>query len=291
MTSKERLTRCYFGQETDRPGLYCRPYMPNQDPSYDALRAYLAEVYDLKGLFFASLDCDPDGYFEKCRAMGDRGIIEVYLGNNPAGTVAERLGSEAFALLTATDRDQVHELCAIEMDKALRILDRLIAAGVGPFFTLQGQEYIVPPLHGRRDFDDFNVRYDKPIADRIHNAGGRLHVHCHGHLKLVLDGFLELGADVLHPVEPPPMGNVTAAEARAILGDKVCIEGNIQISNMYERTPGQIREETEALIRDAYINNKGLIVSPTASPYIPGGGEVCLAQYKAMAETVLASKT
>jgi len=288
--------------------------MPIKDPSYDALRAFLAEVTDLKNHFHSAsvmeprerpaftdeTDCeaylslplpavggDCSAFFGIRRALGDRGIAEVYLGNNPAGTVAERMGSETFALFTATHRDLIHALCARERDIILRALDFLISQGIGPFFTLQGQEYIVPPLHGRRDFLDFNVQYDKPIADKIHNAGGRLHIHCHGHLKLVLDGFLETGADVLHPVEPPPMGNVSAAEARKVLGDKVCIEGNIQISNMYGNTPEQIREETAALIRDAYTGGKGLIVSPTASAYIPGGGEACLAQYKAMAETVM----
>ncbi len=34
-----------------------------------------------------------------------------------------------------------------------------------------GEEYLVPPLHGPEDFDDFNVRYDAPISARIHDAG------------------------------------------------------------------------------------------------------------------------
>ena len=59
---------------------------------------------------------------------------------------------------------------------------------------------------------------------------------------------------------------------------------------MYEKSPENIREQTEALIRDCFDDHKGLIVCPTASPYIRGGGERAFPQYKAMVDTVLAYK-
>jgi hypothetical protein len=55
---------------------------------------------------------------------------------------------------------------------------------------------------------------------------------------------------------------------------------------MYEATPEEIRAETEALVRTAFDDHRGLIVSPTASPYIRGAGETCLPQYQAMIEAV-----
>jgi hypothetical protein len=59
---------------------------------------------------------------------------------------------------------------------------------------------------------------------------------------------------------------------------------------MYEASPDEIRAEVEALIRDTFDDHRGLIVSPTASPYIPGEGEKCYPQYKAMVDTVLSWK-
>jgi hypothetical protein len=67
----------------------------------------------------------------------------------------------------------------------------------------------------------------------------------------------------------------------------MCLEGNIQIHRLYEAAPDEIREETERLIRDAFDDRKGLIVCPTASPYIRGQGEECFPQFKAMIDTVL----
>jgi hypothetical protein len=227
-------------------------------------------------------------YFDAVRKMGERGIVEAGLQSNPAGAAVELCGSESFAVLSVTERDLVHALCEREMKILLKTTACLLSQGVGPFFAMLGEEYIVPPLHGPRDFADFNVRYDKPILDLIHEAGGRIHIHCHGPVKKVFGCFLDMGTDVLHPFEPPPMGDITPSEAKEMARGRMTLEGNIQISEMYESSPDRIREKTCRLIAELFADRKGLIVAPTASPYIFGRGRDCFEQYKAMVDTVLA---
>jgi len=356
LNSRERLRRCYFQEELDRPAVYSRTGFPSNDPSYDQLKSYLqahtelkcswdsqsietsypvdhhTQPYsgdfsrritilhtpagDLQSSTLASLKGQPglhEAFFIKTREdaekylslplpqvggdissffvadkeIGDCGIAEVSLGFNPAGFVVELFGSENFALMSVTERDVVHALCERQMTIVLNRLKFLLARNVGPYFCMLGEEYIVPPLHGPQDFYDFNVKYDKPIIDLIHNAGGRIHIHCHGSIKRVLQGFVELGADVLHPFEAPPLGDLTPVEAKKLARGKLCLEGNIQIASMYESAPDEIRQETENLIKVAFDDKRGLIVSPTASPYIRGKGEECFEQYKAMIDTVL----
>jgi hypothetical protein len=247
----------------------------------DDARAYLS-------LGFPDLGGDTSSFSAADANVGEKGIVDIDLGLNPGGSVVELCGSENFAVMSITDRDVLHSLCERQMALMLRRVKFLLEAGIGPFFSMLGEEYIVPPLHGPQDFDDFNVRYDKPIIDLIHNGGGRVHIHSHGSVKRVFEQFVTMGVDVLHPFEPPPQGNILAREAKAFARDKMCLEGNIQIHRMYEDTPQEIREETEQLISDAFDDGKGLIVCPTASPYIRGAGEVCFPQYKAMIDTVLA---
>jgi len=230
---------------------------------------------------------DVSSFFAAKKEVGDRGIVDVYLGSNPGGFVAQLLGSENFAIMSLTDRDIIHALCERQMKIIMNDARYLLERNINGFFSTGGEEYIVPPLHGPKDFYDFNVKYDKPIIDLIHNAGGRFHIHCHGSIKKVLQGFIDMGVDVLHPFEAPPMGDVIASEAKSMVRGKICIEGNIQISHMYEHTPDQIREETKKLIRDAFDDHSGLIVCPTASAYIYGKGMDCFEQYRAMIETVL----
>ena len=236
-----------------------------------------------------AVEGDVSSFFEAEAAIGDRGIVSVTLDHN-AGHVALLCGSSNFALMSITDRDVLHALCERRMNMILNTVVFLLSDGVGPFFALAGQELIVPPLHGPADFDDFNVRYDRPIIDLIHEGGGRVHVHCHSNIKQVLPSFVDVGVDVLHPFEAPPMGDITPVEAKDIARGKLCLEGNIQIHHMYEHTPEQVAEETAALIEMTFDDRSGLIVSPTASPYIYGQGEACFARYKAMIDTVVSQK-
>lgn len=230
---------------------------------------------------------ETDSFFQTEKKADDTGIVNVSLGMNPAGTVVDLFGSELFAMMSITERNLIHSLCEREMKRILKKLEFIADNKIGPYFSMLGEEYLVPPLHGPKDFYDFNVKYDKPIIDFIHNIGGRIHIHSHGSIRDVIQYFVEMGTDVLHPFEAPPSGNITAAEAKKAAGDRMCLEGNIQIAHMYEREPEDIRSQTEELIKTVFADRKGLIVSPSASPYIRGEGEKCFANYKAMVDTVL----
>ena len=48
MNSRERLRCCFFHEEMDRPGVYTRTGYPHDDPTYDKIKAYMAEHSDLK---------------------------------------------------------------------------------------------------------------------------------------------------------------------------------------------------------------------------------------------------
>ena len=259
--------------------------LPGMEEEYFLKSREDAETY--LSLPMPELAGDVDEYRALDAEMGDAGIVDAALGMNPGGFVADLFGSEAFAILSITDRDILHALCERRMQILLNRLEVLLDRGVGPYFSMLGEEYIVPPLHGPADFADFNIRYDRAIIERIHAAGGRIHVHCHGSIKTVLPGFVEAGVDVLHPFEAPPMGDVTPAEAAEMARGKLCLEGNLQIADMYESTPEDIAKQTAALIETCFDDNTGLIVCPTASPYVRGEGAQCFPMFKAMIDTVL----
>ncbi len=362
LTGKERLRRCYFHEEVDRPAVYVRwgGMMANADPTYAEMKRLVLERSDVKLTWeathlveappvtrrtepyderydvavsvlhtprgdlvrrdyigrqgqpgycaehylkteedcerYLSLpepavggDCSP--FFRLVRDVGDRGIVDVYAFDNPAGAVVELMGSEGVALMTRDARELVHRLMDRQCRTACRVARFLLESGVGPYFSFSGEEYLAPPLHGRSDFFEFDVAYDQRVTRIVHEAGGRVHVHCHGSIRTVLDGFIELGCDVLHPFEAPPMGDVTPREAKEALRGRITLEGNIQIADMYEADPDNIRAQVRGLARDVFDDRRGLIVCATASPYREGEGALCTPRYRAMIEEVLAMGT
>ncbi len=276
-TPKGDLQRTDLASLKGQPGLAETHFIKTREDAEKYLSLPLPEI----------LGIDTSTFFAARERMGDAGIIDASAGRSPGGFVATLYGTDNFAIASVMDRDIIHDLCqqelAINMNRAKFLLDN----GIGPFFSISGQEYVVPPLHGPVDFNDFIVKYDKPIIDLIHESGGYVHIHCHASVKKVFQGFLDMGVNVLHPFEAPPMGDITPSEAKELARDKMCLEGNIQIDRMYEATPEEVAEETEALIQTIFNDRKGLIVSPTASPYIRGRGEECFPQYKAMIDTVI----
>jgi len=274
-TPRGELVHQHLAGRKGQPGMTRKHWLAGRD---DALKWMSLPEPEPSG--------DAASFFALRDQAAERGIVEAHLHDmNPGGHVADLFGSEAFALLSIEDRGLIHELLEHTTQRALRVIDWLLARDVGPYFGVSGQEYIAPPLHGPNDFWEFNVAYDGRLFSRIHEAEGLVHVHCHGSLKGLLAGFVEAGANALHPVEAPPMGNVTAAEAKAALAGKVCIEGNIQVGDLFTLSSGEIERQVRQLVRDA--GPTGLIVAPTASPYAPVCTPRMLANYERMVRTAL----
>jgi uroporphyrinogen-III decarboxylase len=118
----------------------------------------------------------------------------------------------------------------------------------------------------------------------IHRRGGLLHVHCHGPMQAIIEQLAELGSDCLHPVEAPPMGDLPLAEAKRRVGRDVCLEGNIQMDDLYRMETPELIAVVEQAMRDG-MPGGGFMLAPTASPYAPVLSCRARDNYLAMIET------
>jgi hypothetical protein len=152
------------------------------------------------------------------------------------------IGSANFAIWSRECRGEMVEVMS---EYGRRIMDHVkaaLSAGIRGVFGWVGPELCIPPLMAPKDFDEFVTLFDKPIIDEIHNAGGRVWVHCHGKMGPVLERFVDMGVDVLNPVEPPPMGDVTLQQAFARIGNRMGIDGGIETHDVMTAPASRIRE-------------------------------------------------
>lgn len=272
-TPKGDLTWAYHSSKRGHPGMQME-FMVKDLGDFDKVLSVPDEP----------LRPDCSGFAAKVEAMGERGVVACGLPN--AVTMLHSLmGSERFAIWTIEQRPRMLELLQIFHGRCLDFLRHLLDNGVGPVFTMSGAEYVAPPLHGPRDFHDFSARTDAEMADLIHARGGLLHIHCHGPLNAVLEQFAELGCDCVHPIEPPPMGDVTIEDAYRRIGGRVCIEGNIQIGDIYVGKTADVVAQVKHNI--AVTGCRGYVLSPTASPYTPSLEPIAVRNYLAMIETAV----
>jgi hypothetical protein len=249
--------------EVHRRSLKGRPGFQTRHP--------IADEDDLKR--FLSIPAVPprpdvNVFFDAVKQAHERALEIASIESNPIGMAHDLLGSETLAVWSVTNRDALRSLL-VELRSRWETLVRcLLDAGVGPVFATAGHEQAVPPLLAPQDFHELVVEMDKPVMRMIRERGNVIHVHCHYNVGRILDGFIELGINCLHPVESPPMGDIELAEAKRRLKGKICIEGNIQIDVIQRGTPREVREVTRKIIEDA-AEGGGLILCPTASPYWP----------------------
>jgi len=207
-------------------------------------------------------------FFEAAEGVGERALVIAEVGRNPVGMAHSLLNSENLAVWSLTEREHLMRLLRELRSRWEDVVRRILDAGVGPVLATLGHELALPPLLSPADFQEFVFEMDRPVMQMIREAGRLIHVHCHDKLNGVLEGFIELGVNCLHPVEAPPMGDVELTEAKRRLKGKVCIEGNIQIGEFMRATPSEIRETTRRIVEDAGEGG-GLILCPTASPFWP----------------------
>ena len=174
------------------------------------------------------------------------------------------MGSETFALWSIEHRDLLREMIDALYERIRDQLEYYLEQGLGPVYGYVGPELCIPPLQSPADFQEFVVAYDRKLSGLVHAHDGTVWCHCHGKVGVVLEDFVRMGLDATHPVEPPPMGDVTLAEAKARVGHRMALEGNIEQDELHRATPSRVRQLVRNAIRDA-APGYGFILSSTSA--------------------------
>ena len=194
--------------------------------------------------------------------VGERALTEVGV-STPLVSVSRLMHFDQFLLWCAAERDLIHRLMSTMAERVGLGLAYVLAAGVGPCFWFGGSEQATPPMMSPQMYDDFVVRYDAPLFDLVHQHRGLVHVHCHGKVRGILDRLVAMGADMLDPLEPPPDGDVTMAEAKRLTAGRVTLLGNIEFRELEFSSPSRIRE----LVRTAILQGGERVhLYPSATP-------------------------
>jgi uroporphyrinogen-III decarboxylase len=211
---------------------------------------------------------EPDlGPFKEAESKltDDDGLMMVSLGM-PIGAAYGLTHPENFAIWTLTERERLVRFTQEIFVREYAFLEKALKAGAGPVFFAVGTEFVVPPMCSPQAFEALITPVDKPIFDLIHQYGGKVIVHHHGNVSGILEHIADLGADGIQPIEEPPIGDCTMAEAKARIGDRVCLVGSVQYDDFARLTPDAMKPLVKRQIGDA-ASGGGMILAPTAGPY------------------------
>jgi uroporphyrinogen decarboxylase len=111
---------------------------------------------------------------------------------------------------------------------------------------------IMSPTHYR----EYVKPYHKKLVEHAHKLGLKIVKHSDGNIWPILDDFIEVGFDGIHPIQPQCMD---IREVKEYIKGKVCILGNIDCRNLL---PFGSQKEVEKTVKE------------TIEVAAPGGGYI-----------------
>jgi len=183
-----------------------------------------------RGVFWTRLSFERLWHF---RGMSET-LMDFYLNPDEIKDLLDRL---KHVLMRAIDRasSDEYKFDAIAFTDDIGMQDR-------PFFS----EDI---------FIEFLKPHYKEVIDYAHSKGLDVWLHTCGNVEPFIPHFVEMGLDVLHPIQKYTMDEKKIAE---LYGDKICIWAGMEVQRILPfGTPEDVRQEMRFLMDTFYHPGKG----------------------------------
>lgn len=187
------------------------------------------------------------------RAVGGEYYIQANIDTGPFSLGAELMGLERFLLAVSTlQEEEVHRYLEFCTDVVIAYGEAMIAVGVDGIQYGDACASLVSPEMYRQFVLPYQERTVEALSDRqcdlwIHICGKTDHL-----LPLIgplaIDGF---EVDALVPLRT----------ARAALGSRIALKGNLDTTFLLQRTPEEVYAETRRILEE-YGESTGLVFSP-----------------------------
>ncbi len=166
---------------------------------------------------------DEAAYQADLARVGSRGTPMFYFRRSPVqGLFIEKMGFET-AVLFMHDHPEIIERYIETCTAADEALYKVLCASPTPVlnFGENIDHYMDPPTIWRK----YLIPYYRRRDAQLKAAGKFTHIHVDGAMKRLLRDVRESPFDGIEACTPEPQGDVTIAEIKEALGDKVLLDG------------------------------------------------------------------
>ncbi len=151
--------------------------------------------------------------------------------------------------------EQVHKLYGALTDFYIRLMERAKEENnADGIFTSDDLGTQTGPFFSKDIFCEFFKPYYKRMIQRAHELGMEFWLHTCGNIELFMDDFIEIGLDVIHPIQKHTMDE---KEIVRRYGGKICFWAGFDVQQIIPwGTPDEVRKEVRFLI-DTYSRPDG----------------------------------
>lgn len=192
-------------------------------------------------------DMDAPGFFDSAKEFIAHkedfcAVACIRLG---IGATLMSMGLEAFSYATVDDIDLILEVLERYADWTIRIAPPLAEMGFDIFWAFDDVAFNSGPMFR----PEFHREVILPVQKRVAQALELpLITHSDGDMTPLLDDWLELGQQALHPIQPDVMD---IESVKADYGDRIALVGNIFMDDLVHKDPAdiaaQVRDRIEKI--------------------------------------------
>lgn len=167
------------------------------------------------------------------------------LGYHADGTFSVPDGNQMydFAYRSSDDPDSLHAQAKEMADKAIEQNKALADAGVEVGLLCSDYCYNTGPFLSPVMFEEFIQPYLAKIIEECKKAGMYTIKHTDGNIMPILNQLIECKPHALHSLDP--MAGVDIKEVKRLVGDKVCLCGNVHCAALQTGTDEEVIASAE----------------------------------------------
>jgi len=157
-----------------------------------------------------------------------------------------------------TDPEKVHQLYSALCNFYLRVIERAVKERkVDGIFTSDDIGTQTGPFFSPEIFDEFFRPYYSRLISKCHELGIHFWLHTCGNIEPFIPKFIDIGLDVLHPIQKYTMDEKEIAKK---YGKDICIWAGFDVQQIIPwGTPDEVRKEVRHLI-DTYSRPEGRLM-------------------------------
>jgi len=162
------------------------------------------------------------------KALGENGLVELNIAGPLEHQAGSARGQENLMMDYYDDRPFFDAILDLFHRRGLEQIKGALQAGVRIIF---GNWYWTSLSAGwsPKQFKEVFLPKIKDHADLVHSYGGIYHYYDDGKCMKMLPWLKEAGVDVFSTCTPPPVGDFDLAEAKRIIGDRICLKGYVDL--------------------------------------------------------------
>jgi len=181
-------------------------------------------------------------------AIDGTGFGVICANHVAPGVVCTAMGYEDYWLALLDRPGFVHEFQKIINEYCLRELELFMSYDVDMIQLALGVGSKDGPMCSTEMLEQFQYPHLREQVDVIRAGGKIAGLHVDGNVTELIDDFIDMGIDVLNPIEPCD-GKQDIYEIKKQYGDKIALHGNIDVAGvLFNGTPEEVAADVRAHI-------------------------------------------